>query len=109
MTITCLAVYERLANPNSLSALIANAKEWVGSEARFTHPYKFELDHYEPFLEQLQLKEPQVCKGFRVQNNHFDVTGQDGQALSNLSGHSKKFALEVRKLVCTHYSCCWPK
>jgi hypothetical protein len=60
VTIMCLSVYERLANPNSLSALIANAKEWAGSEARFTHPYKFELDHFEPLPEQLQLKEPQV-------------------------------------------------
>lgn len=53
-------MYEKLTNPNSLTALIANAKEWAASEARLMHPYKFELDNYEPLAEQLELKEPQV-------------------------------------------------
>lgn len=53
-------VYERLANPSSLSALIANAKEWAGSEERLAHPYKYELENFEPTAEQLQLREPQV-------------------------------------------------
>ena len=53
-------MYERLANPSSLSALIANAKEWAGSEARLAHPYKYELENFEPLAEQLELREPQV-------------------------------------------------
>ena len=53
-------VYEKLGNATSLSALIANAKEWAGSEERFTHPYQFELDNLDLQPEQLEIKEPQV-------------------------------------------------
>ena len=58
-SVICI-VYEKLTNPNSLSALIANAKEWAGSEERLTHPYKFELENLEPLPRQLEMKEPQV-------------------------------------------------
>ena len=54
-------MYEKLTNPNSLSALIANAKEWAGSEERFIHPYQFELENFEPLPQQLEIREPQVC------------------------------------------------
>ncbi len=54
------AVYAKLANPTCLRALIANAKEWAGSDERFAHPYKFELENFEPLAKQLELKEPQV-------------------------------------------------
>lgn len=55
-------MYEKLANPSSLTALIANAKEWAGSEARFSHPYKFELENFELTVEQLEIKEPEVSR-----------------------------------------------
>ena len=54
------AVFQKLQNPTSLNAVIENAREWSTSEERFVHPYQFELEHFEPNEEQMQLKEPQV-------------------------------------------------
>eukprot|EP00731_Ephydatia_muelleri_P038543 Em0799g5a len=53
-------VFLRLQKPTSLNAIIANAKECALMDARvaLAHPYQYELEHYEPLQEQLQLTEP---------------------------------------------------
>ena len=60
MSYDLYVVYQKLEDSTSLSALIANTKEWVGSELWSVHPYQFELENFEPIPEQLQLQEPQV-------------------------------------------------
>ena len=76
-----LKAFQKLQTPISLNALIANAKEWAKSDqryvqlmslvdemsfcfpCRFDHPYQYELDHFEPMDEQLELRDPQVVVG----------------------------------------------
>ena len=45
-----------------MNALISNAREWAASnaaqESQQQQPYQFELEHFEPLEEQLQLTEP---------------------------------------------------
>ena len=67
------AVFQKLQNPTSLNAVIENAREWSTSEERFGHTYQFELENFEPSEEQLQLKEPQVCRSFYHQLKNFCI------------------------------------
>ena len=49
--------------------MIENAREWSTSEERFVHPYQFELEHFEPTEDQMQLREPQVCSTIILEFN----------------------------------------
>ncbi len=73
-----LAVFTRLQNPTTLQALIENAKEWSKSMDKYiqpavlcysisvcmycrcTHPYVYEIEHFQPTTAQLTLKDPTV-------------------------------------------------